>query len=104
MNHWTKNAYVKYSNFTPRPRLNSSLIINDSELKIVPAPELEDTLLIFSKKALIWHAKRYPEFGALFIVLGNHRLYPLTYVEIIAKTTVNCEMISKGILILKIKE
>ena len=104
MHHWSGKAHVKYSELTPRPRLISSLFLDSLKLKIVPSPELKDMLLVCSSKAITWNVKRYPEYGSLFIAFGNHRLYPLKLVEIFAKTTINCEMVSKGISILKFSE
>lgn len=104
MNRWKEKALVKYSTVTPRPRIDASLIIDGFSLKIVPSiggMPLKDIILL-SAKAIRWHVKRYPEYGALFITLGNDRLYPMKYAELIAGTTVNCEIKPKGVSILKL--
>lgn len=106
MYHWKGKAHVKYSTVTPRPRLDASLIVDGFSLKIVPSigdMPLKDIILL-SAKVIRWHVKRYPKYGALFIALGNDRLYPMKYAELIAGTAVSCEIKPEGVSILRIKE
>lgn len=103
LNCWTgmhkwKEARVQYNNSLSKPKLASTLKIGEADLKIIPplgkSPRIS---LLLGSDVIKWHVKRYPEHGALYIYLGNDRLYPMKYVECIAGTTVRCEINPKGI-------
>ena len=97
-------AHLKYSNITPRPRLDSSLIINGTELKLIaPLGDIPKNTIVFGDRAVRWHIKRQPKHGSLFIDVGNDRLYPKKYVQVVAMTTARCEIDPKGIVVIKIK-
>lgn len=113
IDHWMKmhalsraggKAHLKYSNITPRPRLNSSLIINGTETKLIaPLGEIPKNTIVFGDRAVRWHVKRQPKHGSLYIDVGNDRLYHKKYVQVVAMTTARCEIDPKGIVVIKIK-
>lgn len=105
MYHWRETAHVEYSRKIPRPRVDASLIIDGFSLRIVPSIgklPLKD-IIFLNAKAIRWHVKSHPKYGALSIAFGNDRLYPMKYVELIAGTIADCEIEPKGISILRIK-
>ena len=95
---WSGDAHVEYSTVDPRPKLDATLVLNGNRLKIInPLGSFPKEPILLSKNAVEWEAKRNPE-GALYVVLGNHQLYPLKYVELLAgisvKSAINPEEIS----------
>lgn len=106
MMHWAGKTHVKYSDATPRPLLDESLVSDEYELKIVPSlgdmPK-EDTILL-SNKAINWNVMIYPNHSALFVVFGNSRLYPLRYVELLTGTRASCKIKPEGVSILRFRE
>jgi len=107
MHKWMRKqeAAISYSNIFPRPRLDASLKVDGSTLKIVPpiGDIVKETILI-SNQSIIWHVKKHQKYGALHITFGNDSLYPKRYVQLLAGTKVNCEVNPQGIRILKFKD
>ena len=100
MHHWKENASLEYSNKSPKPRLGITLNLNGTKLKVIhPLGKFPKEPILFSTKTISWNVKKYPT-GALYAVLGNHQIYPLKWVEILAGTSVKCELIPEGIAIL----
>jgi len=97
-------AHLKYSNITPRPTLDSSLVINGTELKLIsPLGKIPTNTIVFGYGAIRWLLKRHPRYGSLYIDMGNDRLYPKKYVQVVAMTTIRCEIDPKGIVVIKSK-
>lgn len=95
-------AHLKYSNITPRPTLDSSLIINGTELKVIsPLGKIPTNTIVFGDGAIRWLVKRHPRYGSLYIDMGNDRLYPKKYVQVITMTTIRCEIDPKAIVVIK---
>jgi hypothetical protein len=96
--------YLKYSDITPRPVLDSSLIIDGVELRLItPLGKIPKATIVFGNGAVRWHMKRYPKYGSLFIDIGNDRLFPKKYVQVLAFTTMKCEIDPKGIAVIETK-
>jgi len=97
----SEKTHLKYSNLTPRPTLDTSLIINGKELKLIsPLGKIPTNSIVFGKGAVRWLLKRYPKFGALHVDMGNDRLYPKKFVQVVAITTIRCEIDPKGIVVI----
>lgn len=95
---WSGDACVEYSTADPRPKLDSTLVLKGNRLTIInPLGSFPKEPLLLSKDAVEWVARRNPE-GALYVVFGNHQLYPLKYVELLTgisvKSAVNPEEVS----------
>jgi len=104
MHHWHDGAHLEYSSaLAPsRPHLNASLVLDKTRLGMLsPLGNVPDKTIIFSSRAITWHAKMDPEQGAILVVLGRDRLYPMRYAELIAQTRVNIEMHPEGFFILE---
>jgi hypothetical protein len=102
LHKWHNDAHVEYSNDPLRSHLNASLVFKETKLKILlPLGDVPRKTMVFSSKAITWIVKADPNHGAIFIVLGKDRLYPLRYVELIAGTRVNIEMHPIGFFILE---
>jgi hypothetical protein len=100
MHHWSKNARVEYSKKIPKPKLSATLNLNETKLKMIhPLGKFPKESILLSTKTISWKVKKYPT-GALYAVLGNHQIYPLKWVEMLAGTTAKCELIPEGIAIL----
>lgn len=101
LHHWNGKSYVQYSTLSPRPRLDSSFVIDKHNLKIVLL--IDETfsryIVLLNEKAATWHVRR-SQYGALYIQLGNDMLYPEKYVELIAMTTIKCEINPNETLVL----
>lgn len=96
------DAKIKYSNIMPRPILSSSIVVKDTELKIIlPLGKIPKHTIIFGKDSVKWYIKRYPEYASLYVDLGNDRLFPKKFVQVVAMTTAKCDINPKGIVILK---
>ena len=105
MHLFKEEAHLKYSTVTPKPALQASLIINGVELKLIgPLGQFPKETILFADDAVAWHVKRYQNQGALYADLGNDRLYPKKYVNVLAFTTVRCEINPESIFVLKSKE
>lgn len=105
MYHFKKDASIKYDNLTPRQILRSSLTVEGTGLKIIePLGKIPKHTILFCDNGVKWYTKHYPEYGALYLDLGNDRFYPKKFVQEIALTTVKCEIDSQGIAILKSNE
>ena len=95
-------AYLKYSNTRPRPTLDTSLIVNGTELKLIsPLGKIPRNTIVFGHGAVRWLLKRYPRFGSLYIDMGNDRFYKKKFVQVIAVTTARCEIDPKGVVVIK---
>jgi hypothetical protein len=102
--HWGKEASIKYSDTTPTPMLNASLVLEGCELKVVhPLGDFPRETFLMSKQALLWNIRKYPGHSAIYIVFGNDPLYPQRYVNLISGTTVNCRITPEGVSILRFK-
>jgi hypothetical protein len=98
MHHWHNKAYVNYSHEPSRPHLKATLVVDGHSLRIVPPlGDVPEKTIVFSRHAITWHVKPHPKYGALSVVLGRGRLYPLKYAELIAGTKANCEIDPKGV-------
>jgi hypothetical protein len=99
------DACVKYSNVIPTPVLRASLHVEGAELKLIePLGQIPKETILFGDDAVIWYVKRYKDTGALYADLGNDILYPKKYVDVLALTTVKCEINPDGVFILKRKD
>jgi len=95
-------AHLKYSKNIPRPTLDPSLIVDGMELKLIsPLGKIPTNSIVFGKGAVRWLLKRYPKFGSLHIDMGNDRLYPKKFVQVVALTTARCEIDPKGIVVIE---
>jgi hypothetical protein len=102
MHKWHNEAHVEYSNDPSRSHLNASLVFNETKLRILPPlGKVPEKTMVFSSEATTWNVKTDPNHGAIFILLGRDRLYPLKYVELIAGTRVNIEINPEGFFILE---
>jgi hypothetical protein len=107
--HWVKihrwgKDFIKYSNTTPTPMLDASLVLKGCELKVIhPLGDFPRETFLMSKRALLWNIRRYPGHSAIYIVFGNDPLYPQRYVSLISGTTVNCRITPEGVSILRFK-
>jgi len=100
MHHWTENASIEYSTKIPQPRVSATLNLNETKLKVIhPIGKFPKEPILLSSETISWKVKKYRT-GALYAVLGNHQIYPLKWVEILAGTTARCELIPEGIAIL----
>jgi len=92
---------LKYSNLVPRPTLDSSLMSKGVELKLIsPLGKIPTNSIVFGRGAIRWLLKWYPKFGALHIDMGNDRFYKKKFVQVVAVTTVRCEIDPKGIVVI----
>lgn len=104
MQIWMGSSHVEYSQISPKPVLDSSLVLDGCKLNIIsPLGDFPKESLLFSRQAIAWHVKKYPDQNALYVVLGNHELYNLKYVELLTGTEVKCEVMPKAIMILNFK-
>ena len=100
MHHWAENAGIKYSTKIPKPRLSATLNINETKLKLIhPIGKFPKEPILLSSRAISWKVKKHPT-GALYAVLGNHQIYPLKWAEILAGTSVKCELLPEGVAVL----
>ena len=102
MYHWRDKARVEYSTREPKPRIDAFLCVDGYRIKLIPSlgmmPLHTPTLL--NSENMLWHVKRY-NYGAIFIALGNDRLYPDKYVELIAGTTASWKFDPADVWLLK---
>jgi hypothetical protein len=97
---WTGNAHLDYSRDDPRPKLDPTLTLDKIKLAIInPIGSFPKESLLIGKNAIEWEVKRNPE-GALYVVFGNHELYPLKYVELLTGISVRSIVNPEGISIL----
>lgn len=97
---WSENARVEYRSGEADTKLKATLKLDGRELKLIaPLGRFPKEPMLLGKDAVEWEAKRNPE-GALYVVLGNHQLYPLKYVELLAGISVKCAINSKEISVL----
>lgn len=95
-------THLKYSNRVPRPTLDPSLIVDGMELKLIsPLGKIPKNSIVFGKGAVRWLLKRYPKFGSLHIDMGNDLFYPKKCAQVVAITTVRCEIDPKGIVVIQ---
>jgi len=98
MHFWTEEANIRYDNVNTLSNLKASLVLKNTELKIVhPLGDFPVVPILFSNKAITWIVRKYPNQCAAYIVLGNNQLFPLKYVEVLAGTVVNNKLIPDGI-------
>ena len=91
---------VDYGQIHDKHVLNSTLIIDDYKMRLIPPlGKIPTNNMILAKEAVTWHIEQQPEYGPLYIDLGNDRLYPEKYVELICFTNLKCEIKEKGIII-----
>lgn len=95
---------VEYNNATPKPVLPASLNIDKCKLKIIsPSGQIPKDTILFADNAITWNVKTHPKQGVLYADIGNDRLYPKKYVNVLAVTSVKCNVKSESIVILKDK-
>lgn len=97
LHRWLGNAHLEYSN-EAGIKLNATLIIDGNRLKIIsPLGDFPREPILLGRNAVGWMVKRNVD-GALYVVFGNHQLYPLKYVELLTgitiKSVINREEIS----------
>jgi hypothetical protein len=96
---WSGDARVEYST-DARVKLKASLVINGKKLRIInPLGKFPKESILLSSNAVEWVVKSNPE-GALYVVFGNHQLYPLKYVELLTGISVKSVINPKEIAVL----
>jgi hypothetical protein len=97
LHQWSGNAKVEY-NVAARVKLNATLVIDGNRLRIInPLGAFPREPMLLGQNAVEWVVKRNVD-GALYVVFGNHQLYPLKYIELLTgisvKSVINPEEIS----------
>ena len=95
-----KDINIQYDYKIPKSRINSRIIIDDFELKILPPiGKIPSAAKLIHSNSIQWKVRSYPDSGAMFVALGNDRLYPKKYVELITYTTIQVQFDQRGIII-----
>jgi hypothetical protein len=99
LHQWSGDAQVEYGN-EERAKLKATLKTKEKELRIIdPLGEFPKEPMLLSQNAVEWVVKRNAE-GALYVVFGNHQLYPLKYVELLTGITIKSVVHPEEIAIL----
>lgn len=99
LHQWSGNANLEYSN-KAGVKLNATLVIDGNRLRIInPLGAFPREPILLGQNAVEWVVKRNVD-GALYVVFGNHQLYPLRYVELLTGITIKSVINSEEISIL----